>query len=125
MRPPAAALEDGRGPPDLAEQLRHIVGIELRITRLVGKRKLNQHHAAPDREGAIAGLQAQGSTRWPGPCRRPNRGNLEAPLLKPRSGDWACTAQPRAIDRHGAGMSRRLDSRLETAWFVIIIKKDN
>lgn len=51
----------GEAPPDyLAEQLRHIVGIELRITRLVGKRKLNQHHAAPDREGAIAGLQAQG-----------------------------------------------------------------
>ena len=37
------------------------MGIEVRITRLEGKRKLNQHHQAPDREGAIRGLQAQGN----------------------------------------------------------------
>jgi hypothetical protein len=33
----------GDAPADyLAEQLRHIVGLEIRITRLEGKRKLNQ-----------------------------------------------------------------------------------
>lgn len=45
----------------LTEQLSHIVGIEIRITRLEGKRKLNQHHQTPDREGAIRGLEAQGN----------------------------------------------------------------
>ena len=49
-------------PPDyIAEQLRHIVGIEIRITRLEGKRKLNQHHQPQDREGAIRGLEARGN----------------------------------------------------------------
>ncbi|CAM3823253.1 FMN-binding negative transcriptional regulator [Paracidovorax anthurii] len=52
----------GDAPPDfLAQELGHIVGIEVRIARLEGKRKLNQHHAAPDREGAIRGLQEQGN----------------------------------------------------------------
>lgn len=45
----------------LAETLAHIVGIEVRLTRLEGKRKLNQHHDARDREGAIQGLQASGN----------------------------------------------------------------
>ena len=53
----------GDAPADyLAEQLGHIVGIEVRLTRLEGKRKLNQHHQAPDREGAIRGLEAAGHT---------------------------------------------------------------
>jgi len=39
-----------------AAQLRAIVGIELRITRLEGKRKLSQNRSRPDVEGAIAGL---------------------------------------------------------------------
>ncbi|MBH9577071.1 FMN-binding negative transcriptional regulator [Inhella proteolytica] len=52
----------GDAPPDfLAEILQHIVGIEVRVTRLEGKRKLSQHHATPDREGAIRGLEAQGN----------------------------------------------------------------
>lgn len=52
----------GQAPADyLAEQLAHIVGLEVRITRLEGKRKLSQNHAAPDREGAIRGLAAQGN----------------------------------------------------------------
>ena len=52
----------GDAPPDyLAEQLRHIVGIEVRLNRLEGKRKLNQHHQAQDREGAIRGLEASGN----------------------------------------------------------------
>ena len=46
----------------LAEQLQRIVGIELRITRLVGKRKLNQHHELRDREGAIQALDARGQS---------------------------------------------------------------
>jgi transcriptional regulator len=46
----------------LAEQLRHIVGLELHIERLEGKRKLNQHHGEADREGAIRGLEAAGQT---------------------------------------------------------------
>jgi transcriptional regulator len=46
----------------LAEQLSHIVGIEIRLMRLEGKRKLNQHHQTPDREGAIRGLESAGNT---------------------------------------------------------------
>jgi len=52
----------GDAPPDyLAEMLQHIVGIEVRVQRLEGKRKLNQHHDAADREGAISGLEARGN----------------------------------------------------------------
>lgn len=51
----------GDAPSDyIAEQLSHIVGIEVRITRLEGKRKLNQHHEPQDREGAIRGLESCG-----------------------------------------------------------------
>lgn len=51
----------GDAPSDyIAEQLSHIVGIEVRVTRLEGKRKLNQHHELQDREGAIRGLEARG-----------------------------------------------------------------
>ncbi|WP_022982720.1 FMN-binding negative transcriptional regulator [Ideonella sp. B508-1] len=51
----------GDAPADyLAEQLQRIVGIELRITRLVGKRKLGQNHELRDREGAIQALDARG-----------------------------------------------------------------
>lgn len=45
----------------LAETLTHIVALEVRVTRLEGKRKLNQHHDARDREGAIQGLEASGN----------------------------------------------------------------
>jgi len=52
----------GDAPPDyLAEELSHIVGIEIRLNRLEGKRKLNQHHERRDREGAIQGLEARGN----------------------------------------------------------------
>lgn len=52
----------GDAPRDyLDEMLGQIVGIEVRLTRLEGKRKLNQHHAAADREGAIQGLERQGN----------------------------------------------------------------
>lgn len=51
----------GDAPADyIATLLGHIVGIEVRLTRLEGKRKLNQHHQPADRQGVIQGLQAQG-----------------------------------------------------------------
>ena len=52
----------GDAPADyLSEQLSHIVGIEIRLTRLDCKRKLNQHHERRDREGAIQGLESRGN----------------------------------------------------------------
>lgn len=42
----------------IAGQLKGIVGLVLRIERLTGKRKLSQNRAAPDRDGAAAGLAA-------------------------------------------------------------------
>lgn len=51
----------GDAPADfLAEELAQIVGIEIRITKLEGKRKLNQHHEARDHDGAVRGLQDAG-----------------------------------------------------------------
>lgn len=51
----------GDAPADyMAQQLSRIVGIEVQITRLESKRKLNQHHEPADREGAIRGLEARG-----------------------------------------------------------------
>ena len=38
------------------EQMRHIVGIELRIESLIGRYKLSQNRNAKDREGACTGL---------------------------------------------------------------------
>lgn len=37
-----------------------IVGVELQITRLIGKGKLSQNRSEADREGVIAGLEADG-----------------------------------------------------------------
>ncbi|MBO9680254.1 MAG: FMN-binding negative transcriptional regulator [Acidovorax sp.] len=51
----------GDAPPDFLDQmLRAIVGIEVRITRLEGKRKLGQNREPRDREGTIAALDARG-----------------------------------------------------------------
>lgn len=44
----------------LTQELGQIVGIEVRITHWVGKRKLSQHHAPADRAGAIEGLRGCG-----------------------------------------------------------------
>lgn len=46
----------------LREQMRHIVGLELRIEKLEGRCKLSQNRNAADREGARAGL-ASGNER--------------------------------------------------------------
>ena len=49
--------------PFVAGQLRGIVGVSMRVERLVGKRKLSQNRAPADRDGAIAGLGASGDAR--------------------------------------------------------------
>jgi transcriptional regulator len=59
QRPDPWSVDDA--PPAYIEsQLRAIVGLELRIERLEGKRKLSQNRSAADVEGTIAGL-SQGS----------------------------------------------------------------
>ena len=51
----------GDAPRDyLDEMLRAIVGIEVGITRIEGKRKLSQNRTAPDRDGVIGQLQTRG-----------------------------------------------------------------
>jgi Transcriptional regulator len=51
----------GDAPADyLAEELRQIVGIEIELTRLEGKRKLGQNREARDFEGAVHALQERG-----------------------------------------------------------------
>lgn len=47
-------------PEFINEQLRHIVGIEIAITSLVGKVKLGQNKEARDRLGAADNLEARG-----------------------------------------------------------------
>ena len=42
----------------VAAQLKGIVGIVLRVETLIGKRKLSQNRAEPDRAGVLAGLSA-------------------------------------------------------------------
>lgn len=60
----------GDAPADyLDEMLQHIVGLEVRVSRLEGKRKLSQHHEMPDRLGAVDGLQASGNTGLAGAMR--------------------------------------------------------
>lgn len=47
----------GDAPDDyIAAQLKGIVGVEVTISRLEGKRKLSQNRTAADRQGVIAGL---------------------------------------------------------------------
>jgi transcriptional regulator len=46
--------------PYVAGQLRAIVGIELRITRIEAKAKLSQNRPAADVDGVVAGLRARG-----------------------------------------------------------------
>ena len=45
----------------VAGQLKGIVGVRLRITRLEGKRKMSQNRTEPDRAGVVAGLQDDGN----------------------------------------------------------------
>ena len=51
----------GDAPQDyLREMVRGVVGIEIAVTRLVGKWKVSQNRLPIDREGAVAGLRATG-----------------------------------------------------------------
>jgi len=51
-------------PPEFVDaQLRAIVGVELDVARVEGKRKLSQNRSEADRTGAIAGLRSQGDPR--------------------------------------------------------------
>ena len=45
----------------IERQLGFIVGLELTITRLIGKWKISQNRPKHDRLGAIAGLSGQGT----------------------------------------------------------------
>jgi transcriptional regulator len=58
-RPEEWSVDDA---PDgfIAGQLRAIVGVELRISRLEAKYKLSQNRSAADVDGAVAGLRATG-----------------------------------------------------------------
>ena len=60
MRPAPWKVSDA--PDDyIRSQLKGIVGVELTITRLEGKRKLSQNRSQADREGVMAGLAASPS----------------------------------------------------------------
>jgi hypothetical protein len=50
-------LENGRPPPYLMEELRHIVGLEVEIIRLEGKRKLSQNRETRDFDSTVAALE--------------------------------------------------------------------
>jgi transcriptional regulator len=54
---------DDAPPAFVAGQLRAIVGIELRITRIEAKAKLSQNRPEADVEGVVQGLEARGDHR--------------------------------------------------------------
>lgn len=61
-RPEPWSVDDA--PRDYTEaQLRAIVGVELRITRVEAKAKLGQNRSSADIDGAIDGLRARGEER--------------------------------------------------------------
>lgn len=55
----------------LDEMLKMIVGIEVEVTRLEGKRKLGQNRELRDREGTIHALQARGDLALSAAMERP------------------------------------------------------
>lgn len=66
----------GDAPPDfIDDMLRHIVGIEISITSLVGKLKLSQNKDARDRLGAVQALDARGSHELAASMRDAGREN--------------------------------------------------
>ena len=62
-----SALSHGASTTPLARtptaQLKAIVGVELRITRVQAKAKLGQNRSSADIDGVIDGLQARGDQR--------------------------------------------------------------
>ncbi|WP_232662885.1 FMN-binding negative transcriptional regulator [Pseudonocardia sp. TRM90224] len=59
---PAPWSVDDAPAPFVAGQLRAIVGVELRITRIEAKVKLSQNRPPADIDGVVAGLAARGDT---------------------------------------------------------------
>ena len=49
----------------IAQQMRAIVGIEVRIDRIVGKWKVSQNRQPADRQGVVAGLEAEADASAP------------------------------------------------------------
>ena len=60
---------DDAPPKFIAGQLRAIVGVEVRITRIEAKAKLSQNRSADDIAGVVQGLQARGDTASAGAVR--------------------------------------------------------
>jgi transcriptional regulator len=58
-------------------QLRAIVGLELRITRIEAKAKLSQNRPETDIAGVVAGLAARGDVRSAEAVERANQGRTE------------------------------------------------
>lgn len=54
----------------IAEELSAIVGVEIKITRLVGKRKLSQNREPHDFESTLAGLEGHGCPELAAAMRR-------------------------------------------------------
>lgn len=60
----------GDAPADyIAEELRHIVGIEIEIERIEGKRKLSQNRDDRDFESTVSTLEARGNAALAGAMR--------------------------------------------------------
>ncbi len=57
---PAPWSVDDAPPEFVTKQLRAIVGLEVLVNRIEGKRKLSQNRSDTDRSGAAAGLRAHG-----------------------------------------------------------------
>jgi transcriptional regulator len=67
-RPQPWAVDDAPA-PYIAGQLRAIVGVEVRITRIEGNFKLSQNRSEADVDGVIAGLDASGANELAGVMR--------------------------------------------------------
>ena len=63
VRTPTPWAVDDAPADFLAAMLRGIVGVEIAVERLEGKRKLSQNRSDEDQRGAVAGLDAVGAPR--------------------------------------------------------------
>ncbi|MCB5275014.1 Protease synthase and sporulation protein PAI 2 [Arthrobacter sp. SO5] len=63
----------------IAGQLRAIVGVELRITRIEAKRKLSQNRSAADVGGVISGLRARGDLESAGDVEQAQQDQARRP----------------------------------------------
>src|SRR3984957_20415123 len=71
-QPPAWSVDDAPR-PFIEGQLRAIVGLELRITRIEAKAKLSQNRPPADVEGVIAGLRERGDKEMADAVEEANR----------------------------------------------------